>query len=101
MCVFTEAVAAVNPERQGLSPGESAVLTCSHTSSDTSVTFSWSREDGKPIAVDSGRFEFSGRNNERLLITSAEASDSGVYICTVETDDGDLTAKGTVIIGEF
>ena len=63
--------------------------------------YSWSREDGKPIPMDSGRFERSGRNLEMLRITSAEASDSGVYICTVETDDGDLTAKGTVIIGKF
>ena len=94
-------MAVVTPERQGSSPGSSVVLRCSHTSSDPSVEYSWSREDGQPIPMDSGRFERGGRNMEILRITLAEASDSGVYICTVTTDDGDLTAKATVIIGKF
>ena len=98
---LTDAVAAVDPERQGMSPGSTVNLQCSHTSSDPSVEYSWSREDGQPIPMDSGRFERGGRNMEILRITLAEASDSGVYICTVTTDDGDLTARATVIIGKF
>ena len=94
-------LAEMRPSLQGSSPGSDVVLTCNDNSGDSNAVVSWSREDGTPI-TDGGRFSVSSDGGRTLTISSAEASDSGVYVCSVVTSqDGTLTGRGEVIIGEF
>ena len=79
-----------------VSPGEFVRLTCSHNSQDRSVRYSWSRQDGNPLP--SFRFEIGGRRGEILRISLTEVSDSGVYVCKVQTDFGELVGQGQVIV---
>ena len=100
LCSCAGVSAEVTPDLQGASPGSDVVLTCNDNSEDSSAMAVWSREDGTPV-TDGGRYSVSGDGGRQLTIRSAEASDSGVYICTVVTsEDGTLTGRGEVIIGE-
>ena len=62
------------------------------------MRYSWSRQDGNPLP--SFRFEIGGRRGEILRISLAEASDSGIYVCKVLTDFGELVGQGQVIVGD-
>ena len=91
--------AQVIPGSARIPPGGSVTLRCSHNSSDQSVRYSWSREDGQ--ALTGFQFETLGRSKDRLRISSAGVGDSGVYICSVETDSGTLTGRSDVFVGKF
>jgi len=96
-CV-TVPLAEVIPSLQGASPGSIVMLTCRANNVVGSVEFVWSRADGVEF-MENNRFEVTGDVGDMLRITSAEVSDSGVYICTIRTSDGDLTGQGDLLIG--
>jgi len=72
-------------------------LTVSVSGAGTGMTFAWSK-DGNPLS-DGGRV--SGATASTLSVTSADASDAGVYTVAINSDFGAVsTTPATIVIAQ-